>query len=63
MQSYPFAVMHSGGSVGGTTMLILSRRRRLAVVVVINSSDSRGLPLLLALQTFDAFIRNAQTVP
>ena len=63
MERYPFAVMHSGSSIGGTTMLILSRRRRLAVVVVINSSHGQGLPLLLALHTFDAFIRNAQTVP
>ena len=63
MASYPGAVMHSGSSVGGQTMLILSRRHRLAVAVVINSSDGRGLPLLIALQTLHAFIRNARAIP
>lgn len=63
MERYPGAVMHSGGSVGGVTMLILSRRQRLAVVVVINSTEGQGLPLLLALRTFDTFIRNARAGP
>ena len=44
-------------------MLLLSLRHRIAVVVVINSSDGLKLPLLLALQTFDAFIRTARYGP
>jgi len=63
MERYPGAVMHSGSSVGGTTMLILSRKYRLAVVVAINSSDGQGLPLLLALHTFDIFIRHIKAGP
>ena len=63
MEAHPLAVTHSGHSIGGVTMLILSRRHRLAVVVVINSSDGRGLPLRLALHTFDTFIRDARAGP
>lgn len=63
MERYPGAVMHSGSSVGGVTMLLLSRRQRLAVVVAINSTDGQGLPLLLALHTFDTFIRTARAGP
>ncbi|MEE8371625.1 MAG: serine hydrolase domain-containing protein [Sphingomonadales bacterium] len=63
MEKYPFTVLHSGGSVGGTSIMLLSRRDGLTVVVSMNSSQGKGLPLLLALHTFDAFIRLSRSGP